>query len=125
MFKRYEEVPAGLKERRNQFTEMVTRAESVYENIDKFLPIIQKYIYITELNTQVLNELIQKIVVYEKTDNSVGRKSQRVDIHYKFIGYVEMNKMFGLPMVILTAKDVEVDDALLAEAKEMAEEFAG
>lgn len=120
MSKRYEEEQAGLKERRNQLTEMVTRAESVYENIDKFLPIIQKYIDITELNTQILNELIQKIVVYEKTDNPDGSKSQRVDIYYKFIGYVEMKEMFGLPMIIPVDKDVEVDDALIAKAKELA-----
>jgi len=123
MSKRYEEEQAGLRERRNQLTEMITSAESVYENIDKFLPIIQKYIDITELNTQVLNELIQKIVVYEKTDNPDGSKSQRVDIHYKFIGYVEMKEMFGLPMIIPVAKNVEVDDTLIAEVKEMSKEL--
>ena len=112
MFKRYEEEQAGLKERRNQLTELITRAESVYENIDKFLPIIQKYTDITELNTQILNELIQKIVIYEKTDSPDGSKSQRVDIHYKFIGYMEMKEMFGLPMVIPMAKDVEIDEGL-------------
>ncbi len=119
MSKRYEEEQAGLKERRNQLSEMVTRAESVYENIDKFLLIIQKYIDITELNTQVLNELIQKIVVYEKTDNPDGSKSQRVDIHYKFIGYVEMKEMFGLPIIIPVANDVEVDKELIAEVQEL------
>lgn len=118
MSKRYEEEQAGLKERRNQLTELITRAESVYENIEKFLPIIQKYTDITELNTQILNELIQKIVVCEKTDNPDGSKSQRVDIHYKFIGYVEMKEMFGLPMVIPVAKDVEIDEGLAAEARE-------
>ncbi|MFZ5944444.1 MAG: DUF4368 domain-containing protein [Bacillota bacterium] len=106
MSKRYEEEQAGLKERRNQITELISRAELVYENIDKFLPIIQKYTDITELNTQILNELIQKIVVYEKTDNPDGSKSQRVDIHYNFIGYVEMKEMFGLPMVMAMAKEL-------------------
>jgi len=125
MSKRYEEEQAGLKERRNQLTELITRAESVYENIDKFLPIIQKYTDITELNTQILNELIQKIVVYEKTDNPDGSKSQRVDIHYKFIGYVEMKEMFGLPMIIPTAKYVEVNDALISQARGLAKELAG
>lgn len=123
--KRYEEEQAGLKERRNQLTELIARAESVYENIDKFLPIIRKYTDITELNTQILNELIQKIVVYDKTDNPDGSKSQRVDIHYKFIGYVEMKDMFGLPIIMAMAEDVEVDDALIAEAKELAKELAG
>jgi len=125
MSKGYEEEQSGLKERRNHLTELITRAESAYENIDKFLPIIQKYTDINELNTHILNELIQKIVVYEKTDNPDGSKSQRVDIHYKFIGYVEMKEMFGLPMVIPTAKDVEIDEVLIEEAKELAKELAG
>ncbi len=125
MSKGYEEEQSGLKERRNHFTELITRAESAYENIDKFLPIIQKYTDINELNTHILNELIQKIVVYEKTDNPDGSKSQRVDVHYKFIGYVEMKEMFGLPMVMAMAKDVEIDDVLIAEARGMAKELAG
>lgn len=125
MSKGYEAEQSGLKERRNKLNEIITRAESVYENIEKFLPIIKKYTDITELNTHILNELIQKIVVYEKTDNPDGSKSQRVDIYYKFIGYVEMKEMFGLPMVMAMAKDVEIDDALIAEAKEMAKELAG
>ncbi len=125
MSKGYEEEQSGLKERRNHLTELITRAESAYENIDKFLPIIQKYTDITELNTHILNELIQKIVVYEKTDNPDGSKSQRVDIHYKYIGYMEMKEMFGLPLVMAMAKDVEIDDALIAEARGMAKELAG
>jgi len=119
MSKGYEAEQSGLKERRNKLTEIITRAESVYENIEKFLPIIKKFTDITELNTHVLNELIQKIVVYEKTDNPDGSKSQRVDIHYKFIGYVEAKEMFGLPMAMAMAKDVEIDDALIAEAKKI------
>ncbi|MDD2217332.1 MAG: recombinase family protein [Eubacteriales bacterium] len=125
MSKGYEAEQSGLKERKNKLTEIITKAESVYESIEKFLPIIKKYTDITELNTHILNELIQKIVVYEKTDNPDGSKSQLVDIHYKFIGYVEMKEMFGLPMVMAMAKDVEIDDALVAEAKELAKGLAG
>lgn len=33
--------------------------------------------------------------------------------------------MFGLPMVIAMANDIEIDDALIAEAKELAEGLAG
>lgn len=125
MSKGYEAEQSGLKERQKQLDELITKAESAYENIDKFIPLIQKYTDITELNTHILNELIQRIVVYEKTDNPNGTKSQRVDIYYKFIGYVEMKDMFGLPMVILMAKDVEIDDELIAEAKELTKELVG
>ena len=125
MVQRYDEEQEQLNMRKNQLTEVITRTEPIYENIENFLPIIRKYTDITELNTYILNELIQKIVVYEKTDNPDGSKSQRVDIHYKFIGYVEMKEMFGMPMVIPTAKDVEIDDALIEEARELAKELAG
>lgn len=36
----------------------------------------------------MLNELIDRIVVHEKEVDPDGQKSQRVDIHYKFIGFV-------------------------------------
>ena len=120
MSKLYEEEQAGLRIRKNQLAEVITRAESVYENIERFLPIIWKFTDITELNMHILIELIQKIVVYEKTENPDGSKSQRVDIHhYKFIGYVEMKEMFGLLIVITTAKNIEIDEELLAEAREL------
>ena len=33
------------------------------------------------------------IVVHEKTENPDGSKSQRVNIHYKFIGYISLDEM--------------------------------
>ena len=54
-----------------------------------------------------------------------GSKSQRVDIHYKFIGYVEMKEIFGMPMAMPVAKYVEIDEELIAEVRGMAKEFAG
>lgn len=125
MVQRYDEEQEQLNMRKNRLTEVIIRTKPIYENIENFLPIIQKYTDITELNTHILNELIQKIVVYDKTDNPDGSKSQRVDIYYKFIGYVEMKEMFGLPMVIPTTKDVETDEALIEEARELTKELAG
>lgn len=53
-----------------------------------------------ELNTKVLNELIDRIVVHEKVVNADGQKSQRVDINYKFIGFVPvpMEALLAAPM---------------------------
>ncbi len=113
----YEEEQFGLKERKGQLTEMITRAESAYENIESFLPLIQRYTDINELNAHILNELVQKIVVYEKTDNPDGSKSQRVDIHYKFIGYVDITEMLGLPLVTPMAKDINFEEEMKAETR--------
>ena len=65
-----------------------------------------------------------EMVVYEKTDNPDVSKSQRVDIYYKSIAYVEMKKTFGLPIVMAMASDVGMDDTLIVEAKELAKELA-
>lgn len=50
---------------------------------------------IKELDTKILNELIEKIVVHEKTVNEDGSKSQRVDIYYKFIGFIKMEQLLS------------------------------
>jgi len=49
---------------------------------------------VQELDAKVLNELIDRIVVHEKVTNPDGQKSQRVDIHYKFIGFVPVTLDF-------------------------------
>ncbi|RJE48814.1 hypothetical protein A7K50_08670 [Dehalobacter sp. MCB1] len=64
----------------NIVIQFLCKTASQYINIDNFLLVIQKYTEINELNSQILNELIQKIVVYEKSDNPGGSKSKRMDI---------------------------------------------
>ena len=71
----------------------ITQGEEVYKNVERFLPLIQKYMDITELNAHILNELIEKIVVHEKQIDEDGIKSQEIDIYYKFIGYVNMREL--------------------------------
>ena len=67
-------------------------SEEVYENIERFLPVIWKYTDIEKLDARILNELIDRIVVHEKELGPDGLKHQRVDIHYKFIGYVDIEE---------------------------------
>ena len=42
-------------------------------------------------------------------ENNDGSKSQRVDIHYKFIGYVDINELIGLPMVIPMENNIDAE----------------
>ena len=90
MSKGYEAEQFGLKERKNKLNEIIMRAESVYENIEKFLP------------------LIQKIVVYEKTDNPDGSKSCESICITNSSG-IKMKGLFGLPIVMEMAKDIEIE----------------
>ncbi len=92
MMSKYEEEQSSYKKREYELKTQVAQAEETYENIENFINLIEKYTDIQELNTKILNELIERIVVYEKTENPDGSKSQRVDIYYKFVGYVGVER---------------------------------
>ena len=57
-------------------------------NADRFFEIIRKYADITELTAPILNELIDRIVIYEKEEID-GEAVQNVVIFYKFAGKIE------------------------------------
>jgi hypothetical protein len=57
------------------------------ENTGKFLSVVKKYTEITELTPTLLHEIIEKVVVHE-ADRSSGVRTQKVDIHYNFIGVI-------------------------------------
>lgn len=89
----YEREQTALIGQREALLAEITQGEEVYKNVERFLPLIQKYTNITALNAHILNELIEKIVVHEKQIDEDGVKSQEVDIYYKFIGYINMREL--------------------------------
>ena len=91
----YEREQEALKGQREGLLAEIAQGEEVYKNVERFLPLIQKYTDITELNAHILNELIEKIVVHEKQVDKDGTKSQEVDIYYKFIGYINMRELLA------------------------------
>ena len=92
MMTAYEQEQRDLKARLEALTKTIDRAEEVYGNVKNFISLIKRYTDIQELSASNLNELIDKIVVHEKIIGEDGSKSQRVDIHYKFIGYIPMDE---------------------------------
>ena len=59
------------------------------DKADRFIEIVRRYTDISELTPTILNEFVEKIVVYE-ADKSSGRREQRVDIYLSFIGRFEI-----------------------------------
>ena len=57
-------------------------------NADRFFGIIRKYTDITELTAPILNELIDRIVIYEKEEID-GEAFRNVVIFYRFAGKIE------------------------------------
>lgn len=91
----YEREQETLKAQCEALSAEIGQGEEVYKNVEHFLPLIRKYTDITKLNTHILNELIEKIVVHEKQVDEDGGKSQEVDIYYKFIGYINMKELLA------------------------------
>ena len=94
---RYQELSSGLnseeKELKNSMTTLkseLEKTQEVFQNVEKFIPLIQKYTDIKELNAYILNELIERIVVHEKVIDENGNKTQKVEIYYKFVGIAGM-----------------------------------
>ncbi len=89
----YEQERAALLKTQKTLTETISASEQVYEDVEAFLPLVRQYTDLQELNTHILNELIEKIVVHEKERNENGNVAQQVDIYYKFIGYIDPRTM--------------------------------
>ena len=66
---------------------MLSEQKAEIDNISKFAAVAKKYLDFTELTKPMLNELIDKIVVHEG-DKSTGKRTQKIDIYYRFIGLI-------------------------------------
>ena len=52
---------------------------------DKFIEIVRRYTEFDTLSVQMLNEFVEKVVIFE-CDKSSGKRMQQVDIYLSFIG---------------------------------------
>ena len=76
-----------LKEIRN--LESIKEEETLNkDDCDKFIENLASYAEIKELNRYILNQLIDVIYVYDPIEED-GEITQKVEIHYKFIGSLE------------------------------------
>lgn len=74
---------AQLKERLKLLKEQLQQAESKRENTTRFLELVREYTDMRELTKTILNELIDKVVVFD-----AGKRVQRIDIYYRFVGLI-------------------------------------
>ncbi|MCC8121920.1 MAG: recombinase family protein [Oscillospiraceae bacterium] len=84
----FEQEQAVLKERIPDLEQALAEQEKQTGNMKNFLSLVRKYTHIQALTPTMLREFVEKIVVHE-TDQSSGKRVQRVEIHYNFVGDVE------------------------------------
>ena len=86
----YEQEQADLKSSVESLRELVSTMETEEVNIQSFLKIVRKYTEPTELTPLLLHEFVEKIVVHAP-DRSNGRRVQQIDVHYNFIGEIDLS----------------------------------
>ncbi len=63
-------------------------------NVKSFLKIVKKYTEPTELTPAILREFVEKVVVHAP-DKSSGHRVQRIDVHYTFIGEIDLSPEYS------------------------------
>ena len=85
----YEQEQAQLEAAITAYEKEQSETAETFSGIEKFLKIAREYLNLQELNGTILRELVEKIVVHEKVKSN-GKTTQQVDIHYNFVGIVEV-----------------------------------
>ena len=86
MSEKYEQEQKELSQGILQLKQEFDEAKKQTDASDRFINIVKKYTYINELDANILNELIDRIVVHHKEKDQSGRTYQQIEIYYRFIG---------------------------------------
>ena len=68
--------------------ELLTKSNNDTGIVD-FLSLIRNYQGVTELTATIVNALIDKITVSERSKNADGQHEQTITIYYKFVGFLD------------------------------------
>ena len=113
MSRRYEEEQKELAEKIKALRAEIDKQNSQSMTTDMFISLVRKYTRARKLTPRMLNELIEKIEVFnaEKVD---GVWEQRLRIHYNCVGAIEIADLIPLPapeVSVNTRKGVVVNCA--------------
>lgn len=85
MTKTYESEQAELKNSIPGLRRELEALKAGTDAAERFTEVIDRYTKIRELNAEILNELIERIVVHSK-EKVKGKVYQQVEIYYRFVG---------------------------------------
>lgn len=86
---KYEVERMELKAKIAELQKRISNIGTMQQNKENFINAIRRFMEMKKLTAPLLRELIDKITVYE-TEGVGKNRSQRIMIHYKFIGYIEI-----------------------------------
>ncbi len=87
----YEKEQKDLKEKINELATIIDKTKQEEIDLTAFIDKVKKYTEIKELTPEIVNELIDKIYVYQQTKLN-GKKYRQIDIYYAGVGII------GIPL---------------------------
>lgn len=96
----YDEEQTGLETSIAEWQRQIENWNADKLKTDQFIQLVKRYTDFSELTTPMLNEFIEKVIVYEGEGWGNDRR-QRIDIYLNFIG------AFEVPAHIVTPAEVE------------------
>ena len=86
---KYETERLELKEKISAYRKRLSEVDEMQLGKEKFIAAVRKFMQMDKLTAPLLQELIDRIDVYEVTGTGNNRQ-QQIKIHYKFVGYLEL-----------------------------------
>lgn len=97
--KRFDDEQLVLKKKISALQAEIDTEEKHKHSAASFLRTVKKYTDIQVLTPIILNELVEKIVVHQA--EGLGKnKKQQLEIHYNFIGVLDMPEVAALPQSV-------------------------
>ena len=83
----YDKEQQELKLKIEQLSKDIENTEKKDTDITQFISNVKKYTEINYLTSEILNELIKKIVIHQQ-EKVNGKKVQEIDIYYRGVGII-------------------------------------
>ena len=85
----YEEEQKDLKIRIAELDDLIENGETQTKDLKMLLIKVRKYTDPEELTSEMLNDLVDKIIVHAP-DKSSGHRKQKIEIYYKAVGIINI-----------------------------------
>ena len=85
----YEAEQKGLTEKVKTLKAEIEKAQTKYDNIQKFMAIVKRYSDFEELTPEILRAFVDKIIIYEKQKVD-GHIRHIIEIVYNFVEAIEL-----------------------------------
>ena len=89
LLQKYQKQQGELTARIDTLTSQLAEVKNRADDIEKWIETVKQYSRPTELTSELLNSLIEKIIIHEAVKGTDGNKEQGIEIVYRFVGKLD------------------------------------